>query len=101
MTDYMIGSVHRHTIGSLADRAARVVMGYRSPRAVALDPEGKVWVDSPDHVAEVDLVGVYRPDGLLALTRAITEDLRHEVADRQLRPIPTRGMGCERKRAAA
>ena len=101
MTDYMCGSVHRHAIGTLADKAARQIMGYRTARAVALDPEGKVWVDSPENAAEVDLVGVYRPEGLLALTRAITEDLRHEVAERQLRPIPTRGMGATRKRAAA
>lgn len=101
MTDYMCGSVHRHPVGKLADTAARQIMSYKSPRAVTLDPEGKVWVDNPDHAAEVDLVGVYRPEGLLALTRTITEDLRHEIEVRQLRPIPTRGMGATRKRAAA
>lgn len=90
MSEIPCGSIHRVPIGAIADKAARTIMGYRSDRAVTLDPEGRVFVDTPANAADCDLVGVYRYDGLLELPRMIQADLRHEVEVRKLRPLPSR-----------
>ena len=89
-TEYMCGSVHKLAPSTLVSRAACKIMEFESPRAVTLDPGGRVWVESPDDAAEVDIVGVYRPEGLMGLKRAIGEDLKDEVSARGLAPAKRR-----------
>lgn len=87
MSDQQCGSVHTTPIGAIADRVARLLLEFARPRAVTMDPEGRVWVEPVDHAAECDLVGVYQRDaGLLGMTRAISEDLRWEKERRGLVP---------------
>lgn len=63
----------------IADRAARAILDFASPRAVSIDPRGRVVVEAPRDAAECDLVGVYtRSLGVLELSRRIAEDLRFE-----------------------
>ena len=88
MTEHLVGSVHARPANTLADLAARIVMEHVSPRCVTLDPDGKVWVEPPEHAAEPDIVGVYQGLGLLELSRKIGEDLRYEVQVRGLRERP-------------
>jgi hypothetical protein len=84
MTEHAVGSLRTTPIPALADRAARVILTYASPRAVSCDPEGRVRVESPHEAAEVDLVGVYvRELGILALSRALIDDLRFEASQRK------------------
>lgn len=81
------GSLVRQPPSVVADRAARHLLSSQSPRAVTVDPRGRVFVEPPADAVEMDLVGVYAPDlGLLALSRVLIEDLRFEVAARQFRP---------------
>lgn len=85
MSDQQCGSVHTVPIGTIAGRCADIVMTYARPRAVTLDPEGRVWVEGVGTAAECDMVGVYgRALGLLELTRAIAADLRWEKQQRGL-----------------
>lgn len=100
MTEHSCGSVHRQPVPAIADRAARHVLAYASPRAVTITPEGGVFVEPPASAAESDLVGVYTAgDGLLALSRQLIEDLRYEVQTRSLRPARTRHLGAGARRA--
>ena len=80
------GSVVKLPIGEVADRAARALLGFSAPRALCIDPEGRVTVESPASACECDLVGVYEPaKGLLALSRMIIDDLRFEAGRRGFR----------------
>lgn len=90
MSEYMCGSVHKLAPTTLVGRAASKILEFASPRAVTMDPGGRVWVDAPDNAAEVDVVGVYEPCGLRSLEEAIAEDLQHEVATRGLAPAKRR-----------
>jgi len=70
------GSLRRTPVGEIASKCAAWIMEAGSPVAVAVDPEGRVTVEPVSEACESDLVGVYdRAPGLLALTRAIREDL--------------------------
>lgn len=81
-----VGSVFGRTCQHLAAVVADTVLEFRSPRAVTLDPEGRVYVEPVDHAAEVDIVGVYTPSlGVLELTRRISEDLAFEKTARGLK----------------
>lgn len=105
MSDRSLGSLHLSTPALLADKLAWAIMSYRSPRAVTLDPEGRVWLERVADAAESDLVGVYtRSLGVLDLTRALTEDLRLAKAELGARLIRERHLGQEaaakRRRAA-
>lgn len=83
-TPYRAGDLNREAAGVLADRCARRILVGAGPRAVTVDPEGSVWVETPDDAAEVDLVGVFDPElGLVALTHMIRDDL--VAARRELR----------------
>lgn len=91
MTEHSCGSIHRVPVGAIADKAARFVLAYATPRALALAPDGQVFVEPVHSAAEADVVGVYTASaGLLALSRQLIEDLRFEIAARQLRPIRRR-----------
>ena len=80
------GSIMKLPIGEVADRAARAILTFTGPRAVCLDPAGRVSIEFPGHAAECDLVGVYAPSaGLLALSRMLIEDLNFEAIDRGFR----------------
>src|SRR5690554_2358840 len=89
-TEYMCGSVHKLAPSTLVSRAAGKILEYESPRAVTMDPGGRVWVDAPYNAAEMDIVGVYGRDSLEALKHAIAEDLKHEVSERGLAPAKRR-----------
>ena len=87
------GSIAKLPVGEVADRAARAILAFTNPRAVCMDPEGRVSIEYAKHAAECDLVGVYAPSlGLLGLSRMIIEDLKHEAVVRGFRP--------ERRKAA-
>lgn len=82
------GRLGRNSISEIADKAGRLVLDYRVPRAVCLDPEGRVTVESPNDAIEDDLVGVYsQAPGLLALWRTIDEDLRFAAEQRGIAPV--------------
>jgi hypothetical protein len=100
MDEQLCGTVQRKPLLTLADTAARAILAADAACAVTLDPEGGVWVDAPEAVAEVDLVGVYAPAlGILGLTRQIRDDLAHEKGLRGLVPVQRRGVGRPRKAA--
>lgn len=81
--DIQCGSIARLPVAKVADKAARTVMEFHSPRAICIDPAGRVSVEFPDTCCAFDLVGVYTPSlGLLELTRRIGEDLEFEGAER-------------------
>lgn len=89
--EHPCGSIMKLPISEVADRAARWVLTFQSPRALCLDPAGRVTVEYPGQAAECDLVGVYSPDkGLLALSRMIIDDLRFEAIERGLSPVRKR-----------
>lgn len=84
--EHPCGSIMKLPISAVADRAARAVLAFQSPRALCLDPAGRVTVEYPGQAAICDLVGVYAPAlGLLGLSRAIIEDLRFEAIERGFR----------------
>lgn len=81
------GSILRLPVGDVATRCAEAIVGYSTERAVCMDPQGRVSVESVSDGADPDLVGVYSPrQGLLALHKAIREDLQHDAVERGLRP---------------
>jgi hypothetical protein len=96
-----VGSTRTTPVYAIADRAARYALQFRSPRAVTMDPEGRVWVEAPQTAAESDLVGVYAPAlGILELTRRIAADLKHEKELRN--PVAKRRVvGRPRRKEAA
>ena len=84
--EHPCGSIMKLPISAVADRAARAVLAFQSPRALCLDPAGRVTVEYPGQAAICDLVGVYAPSaGLLALSRMLIEDLNFEAIDRGFR----------------
>lgn len=77
------GNVLKTLPSVLADRIAWKIIEYATPRAVTLDPDGRVWIEPLDEVAECDLVGVYtRGAGGLALASMIRADLKAAMAER-------------------
>jgi hypothetical protein len=96
--EHSCGNVHRQPTGYVADAAARAILEFASPRAVTMDPEGRVWVENAAEAAECDLVGTYtRSLGILELTRSIAADLLHE---KQLRGQPNKRRVVGRPRLA-
>lgn len=80
-----VGSVFVSPVQRIAAKCADAIMEFQSARAVTMDPEGRVFVESVAHAAETDIVGVYgRGIGILDLTRSIREDLLHEKSERGL-----------------
>jgi hypothetical protein len=102
-TERATGRLQLNPPGVIADRCARVILEYASPRAVTLDPDGRVWVEPVEAAAEIDLVGVYAPAlGLLELSRRVQEDLRFVAGQRELLPVlPRRVVGRPRQRREA
>ena len=90
-SDKPLGSFDTYTASELGARCAHAIMEYARPRAVTIDPEGRVWVEPVAEAAECDLVGVYaRGLGVLELSRRISEDLRWEHGRRAATAKPTR-----------
>lgn len=88
MGDYekQCGSIARWPIGAVADQAARILLEFTGPRAVCVDPQGRVTVEPPNSACLYDMVGVYSGDvGLLALSRMLVDDLRDEAVKREFR----------------
>lgn len=82
-----IGSVHRLPCSIIAAAAADQISRYKRPRAVTIDPEGRVYVEAVKDAAEADIVGIYDLSlDVLALTQAIADDLMHEKQARFLKP---------------
>lgn len=86
-----IGSIKRRTLEAIANDAAMRLCEISRPteRFVTLSPEGFVEIETAAEAAEVDVVGAYNPDDYKAprwigLSRAILEDLKHEIRTRQL-----------------
>lgn len=81
------GRLGRQTAIEVADRAALCLAEFKKPRAVCLDPEGRVTVESAKNCAEEDLVGVYDPQrGRFELWKQIHDDLAHSAAERGIAP---------------
>jgi hypothetical protein len=81
------GSVTKLPVHAVADRAARHIIEFKGPRAVTIDPVGRVCIEAPKAAAEFDLVGVYDPAlGLRDLSHRIAEDLLFEARERGFRP---------------
>lgn len=98
--DRPIGTLDTYPPSELGARCADRVMAFAGPRAVTVDPEGRVWVEPVREAAEDDLVGVYsRSLGVLALSKWIAEDLREVVQARRERPA--RRVVVNKRRAAA
>lgn len=77
MHDRSFGSLRVASIPTLSARLASAVCDFASPRAVTIDPDGKVWLEPVAIAVDDDLVGVYtRGPGVLDLTRWIADDLR-------------------------
>lgn len=82
-----IGSVHRLPCSIIAATAADKISRYTRPRAVTIDAEGRVYVEAVGTAAEADIVGIYNQSlDVLALTRAVAEDLLYEKQVRFLKP---------------
>lgn len=74
--DRSLGSLHRQTPASLADKLAWLLWEHDKPMAVTMCPEGRVRIERPDRADVCDLLGVFDPSiGVLALTRLLREDL--------------------------
>jgi hypothetical protein len=88
VSEIATGSIHGLTVKALSERCARIIMGFTVQRAVTIDPDGKVWVDSVRGAIEAEIVGVYAyaGTGLLKLQREIADDLEHEIKARNLEP---------------
>lgn len=72
----VVGNLRRQAAGEIAADAARRLVRAGGPVAVTVDPDGRVWLELPEHAAEVDLVGVYDPElGLVAITSVVRDDL--------------------------
>lgn len=72
----VVGNLRRQAAGDVAADAARRLARATCPVAVTVDPEGRVWLERPEDVAEEDLVGVYDPElGLVAITSVVRGDL--------------------------
>lgn len=101
-TDRAVANLHRSTTWQAADACARMILGYASPRAVSIDPDGRVWVESVAVACEEDMVGVYtRSLGLFGLNRAIHDDLAAEWQARRPVRQPRRIVRGRASRAAA
>lgn len=80
------GSILRLPVGQVAERCAEAIVGYSTERAVCMNPQGRVSVESVSDGADPDLVGVYSPRlGLLELYRLIRDELVE--AKRELRRV--------------
>lgn len=91
ITDRALANLHRTTAWQAADACARLILGFASPRAVSIDPQGRVWVEPVEEACESDLVGVYdRSLGLFGLNRQLHDDLQHEWRLRRAVPQPRR-----------
>lgn len=81
------GQIGRNPISQIADNCARAILEYVSPRAVTIDPHGRVFVESVASACECDMVGAFQRDlGLLELSRRIYDDLKHEAGVRGIDP---------------
>ena len=82
-----LGQVGRKPLSIIADNCARVLLDYASPRAVTMDPTGRVFVESVKNICDEDLIGVFQRDlGLLELNRRIYDNLKHEAGLRGIDP---------------
>lgn len=80
------GNVMATPVDVIATKLAGEISRFRGPRAVGIEPDGRVYVDSPASVVGADLVGVYRYAGLVALKAELVGDLEHEIATRKIKP---------------
>lgn len=86
-------------VSAIADRAARFIHEFKTPRAVTLCPDGHVWVESPKSVAEEDLVGVWDQSmAIVDLWRHIADEIAHDARVRGI--TGGRGKRHEVRRAA-
>lgn len=84
--DVLCGSVHRRALEKIVEKAAESMMWSRAPRAVGIDPTGRVYVGPVPSVPNEDMVGVYKYEGLIQLRDDIMRDLSYEVKTRGMTP---------------
>ena len=95
------GNLRTVHAGIIAARCADAIEQFASPRAVTIDPAGRVWIESPATAAESDLVGCYACEaGRLELALRIREDLLWEKGQRDLTGMRRRVVVSEAARRA-
>lgn len=102
MNERRCGRLGQHTISHCADRAARIICDYNIPRAVCLDPDGRVTVEAIDDAIPDEMVGVYDGSGgQFELWRMISDDLLAAKTERGVvGGSYHRHRACWKKRAA-
>lgn len=79
-----VGALRSNPPSEIAQRVVDILRVTSATVAVTIDPDGVVWIERPEDVAEDDLVGVYAYSGdLLGCYRNLREDLLAEKASRQ------------------
>lgn len=77
------GRLGRVPVSTIADRAARFIHEFKTPRAVTLCPDGHVMVESLKDVIEDDLVGVWDQRlAIVDLWRHIADEIAHAASER-------------------
>ena len=86
-----MGSVKTRNLRAIADDAAMRLCEVKHPamRVVTISPDGRVEIEMANEAAEDDIVGSYDPANhktprWIGLSKAIFEDLKHEVSSRGL-----------------
>lgn len=89
--EYRCGCLLENPVSAIADRAARRILQYATPRAVTADDHGVVWVEPVDAADDFDLVAVYSRDlGILDLSRRLAGDLLQTKQEREFACKPKR-----------
>lgn len=82
-TEVQCGNIKRLSPKFVADRAAFAIQAFKSPRAVCVDPTGRLSVECPASACEYDLMGVWAPDtGLKKLSAVLEDEIRAELQQR-------------------
>ena len=83
-TEVMCGNMKKLSLRFVAERAATAILEFSTPRAVTVEPCGRVIVESLRSACESDMLGVY--DGMMGhdgLVDTIQDELRFELARRK------------------
>ncbi|MGY3265825.1 hypothetical protein [Lysobacter sp. HA35] len=82
-TEHTCGRVGVHTLDEIAHKAATLLLEFKRPWALTMDPEGLVMLERPQHAHPDDLLGVFNGTaGLLGTSRLVLDEVRHAVKQR-------------------
>lgn len=100
MSEINCGRIGMHTMHHCAHKAAIIIKGFDSPRAVCIAPDGHVTVESPNEAIPDEMAGVYSPDvDRESLGASILDDMA--VLQRELRIVGGRNHRVRVNRGAA